>query len=222
MTVGPATPAPKDPDLPASLSANPLGAPRRRSDVRLSTLILDVGGVILPTLFEITNDPTLPRGPFGPDERYRAVERGELQERDYWTRVMQVRPGLDIGKAMQSIVAVRDEIRGLLDDFHGKVRLVALTNDMAYWFGPEWRSKFADFAKFDFLLEADGVGLLKPHPEVFRWALSCIGGVGNSCLFVDDLPGNLVGARVMGMYVERFAVSDPAGSVQRIRNRFSI
>ncbi len=64
--------------------------------------------------------------------------------------------------------------------------------------------------------------MLKPDPAVFRWALSALHERPERCLFVDDLPSNLAGARAVGMEVELFAVGDPAGSVRRILQRFGI
>jgi putative hydrolase of the HAD superfamily len=93
---------------------------------------------------------------------------------------------------------------------------------MAHWFGSEWPLKFSELSRFDLLLEAAGSGVLKPDPAVFRWALSALHERAGRCLFVDDLPSNLAGARAVGMEVEHFAVGDPAGSVKRILERFGI
>ena len=104
----------------------------------------------------------------------------------------------------------------------GRIKVAALTNDMAHWFGPEWRLKFGELSQFDLLLEAGRSGVLKPNPAVFRWALSALHERADRCLFVDDLPSNLAGARAVGMEVEHFAVGDPADSVRRILQRFGI
>ncbi len=101
-------------------------------------------------------------------------------------------------------------------------KVAALTNDMAHWFGSDWQLKFSELSRFDLLLEAAGSGVLKPDPAVFRWALSALHERPERCLFVDDLPSNLAGARAVGMEVELFAVADPAESVRRILQRFGI
>jgi putative hydrolase of the HAD superfamily len=190
--------------------------------VKMTTLVLDLGGVVLPTLFEVVDDPTFPAGPFGYDELYDRVESGRLQERDYWAHLMKARPDLDIPGFMRTRLQVRDEIRTLLDELETRISVAALTNDMAHWFGSDWPTRFSDFARFDVLLDAAGSGVLKPDPAVFRWALSMLDERADRCLFVDDLPSNLVGAQAVGMEVEHFAVGDPAGSTRRILQRFGL
>ena len=63
---------------------------------RIAAVLLDIGGVIIPQLFESVRRPGFPRGPFGGDERYRAVQRGDLSERDYWAEVA-AEVGVDVG-----------------------------------------------------------------------------------------------------------------------------
>lgn len=190
--------------------------------LNLTTLVLDLGGVVVPTLFEVIDDPTFPAGPFGADDLYAGVENGRMQERDYWASLAKARPDLDIRHFMQTRLEVRGEIRALLTDVESRIKVAALTNDMAHWFGSDWQLKFSELSRFDLLLEAAGSGVLKPDPAVFRWALSALHERPERCLFVDDLPSNLAGARAVGMEVELFAVADPAESVRRILQRFGI
>ncbi|WP_432847933.1 HAD-IA family hydrolase [Amycolatopsis sp. CA-161197] len=200
-------------------------AVRSRADtatLRLTTIVLDLGGVVVPTLFEVVDDPTFPKGPFGDDKLYDGVEQGKQQERDYWAELSQRRPDLDLGAFMRTRISVRDEVRAMLRDIGGRVRLAALTNDMGHWFGQDWAAKFPEFGGFDLLLEAGRYGVLKPDPSVFRWALGQLREEPGSCLFVDDLPSNLAGARAVGMETEHFAVGDPAGSVRRILDRVGL
>ena len=46
----------------------------RRTRTAVSTVLLDMGGVVIPTLFESTAVPGFPAGPTGDDAEYRAVE----------------------------------------------------------------------------------------------------------------------------------------------------
>ena len=93
---------------------------------------------------------------------------------------------------------------------------MAFTNDMAHWFGPDWPARFPAVTRFDGVLEAAKLGVLKPDPEAFRAAADALGEDPRRCLFVDDLAANLDGARAVGMATTPFAVTDPAGSVARI------
>lgn len=193
-----------------------------RGALRVTTLVLDLGGVVVPTLFEVVDDHDFPAGPFGRDERYEEVERGRLQEREYWAEIATQRPDLDLAEFMRTRMYVRGEIRELLGRLGGRVRIAGLTNDMAHWFGRDWAQHFPEFAQFDRLLEAARSGGLKPDPSVFRWALERLGEPACACLFVDDLPSNLRGARAAGMETELFDVTDPAGSITRVATRLGL
>jgi putative hydrolase of the HAD superfamily len=182
--------------------------------------VLDVGGVVIPTLFESVASRDLPSGPFSssgrPDTEYPLVENGQLAERDYWARLAQRRPDLDIGALWRGCSVVRAEVTGLIERIDGRVRLVAFTNDMAHWFGADWEHKFPIMRWFDTILEAAVLGVFKPDPEAFRIAAAALGEDPARCLFVDDLTTNLGGAAEVGMRTELFDVRDPAGSMNRI------
>jgi beta-phosphoglucomutase-like phosphatase (HAD superfamily) len=184
-----------------------------------TALVLDLGGVVLPTLFEGNGDGLPLPGPFGDDGRYHAVERGELQERDYWRSLMDRHPEIDVAGLWQGAGAVRPEFERDLDDLQSRIKLVALTNDMGHWFGKDWVAKFPAIGRFDHVVEASSLGALKPDPKVFTRLAAKIGEAPARCIFVDDLPSNLAGAQSAGMAVSLFDVRDPCGSVRRLKGR---
>ena len=202
--------------LAAARSGEPRGA---GADRFLTTVLLDMGGVVIPTLFETAAAPRFPAGPLAGEPDYRAVEVGEVAERDYWARLAARRPDLDIGALWRSCSYVRGEIRALLGRLAGRVRVAAFTNDMAHWFGDDWPERFTELAAFDAILEARRFGVLKPDPEAFRRAAEALGEPPGRCLFVDDLAANLDGAAAAGMHAELFDVLDPGGSVGRLLAR---
>lgn len=212
--------APRPGGRPDPVPPDPVRAGRRRALRRTrtgsGTLLLDMGGVVIPTLFESTSVPGFPAGPTGADEDYRSVEAGRSQERDYWARLAQRRPDIDIGALWRDCSYVRNEVLGLIERLAGRVRVVAFTNDMAHWFGDDWPARFPAVARFDGVLEAAKLGVLKPDPQAFRVAADALGEDPRRCLFVDDLAANLDGARRAGMAAELFEVTDPAGSVARV------
>src|SRR5437867_2786852 len=59
--------------------------PSSQSNGGISVVILDMGGVVIPTLFESVALSGFPAGPLGVDEQYERVERGDLPERSYWS-----------------------------------------------------------------------------------------------------------------------------------------
>jgi HAD superfamily hydrolase (TIGR01509 family) len=182
---------------------------------RIAAVLLDIGGVIIPQLFESVRGPGFPRGPFGGDLRYRAVQRGELSEREYWAEVAAA-SGLDIGALWREQSYVREDVRQALAAIAGRVRLVAFTNDMSHWFGEDWPARYPIFAVFDQLIEAARIGPPKPDPEAFRRAAAAIGEPVQRCLFVDDLRANIEGAQAVGMPARYFDVRDPTGSLRAL------
>lgn len=191
-------------------------------DPSITTLVLDVGGVVIPTLFESVAIPDLPPGPFGDDRAYAAVERGGGQERDYWAQLIADRPDIDIGALWRACSYVRREVRQVIERIAGRVRVVAFTNDMGHWFGDDWRRRFVELDAFDAVLEAAQLGVLKPAAASFTAAAAAIGENPTRCLFVDDLPVNLDGAAAVGMATLHFDVRDPAGAIERLLDRLGL
>jgi FMN phosphatase YigB (HAD superfamily) len=187
-----------------------------------AAVLLDMGGVVIPTLFESVAVPGFPGGPLRDEPDYAAVERGDLAERDYWARLAARRPDLDVGALWRACSRVRVELRAALRLLAGRVRLVAFTNDMAHWFGPGWPGRFPELAAFDQVVEAAKLGVLKPDPEAFRLAAAEVGEPPERCLFVDDLAANLDGAAAVGMATMLFEVRDPAGSIAALVARLGL
>lgn len=188
----------------------------RSSTRHVHVLMLDVGGVVIPSLFESVALPGFPAGPLAGEPDWRRVQRGETTERDYWSAVARERPGLDVAALWRSCSRVRDELRGALDLLAQRVRIVAFTNDMAHFFGEDWPARFPEMAAFDAIVEASRLGVHKPDPAAFRAAAAAIGERPERCLFVDDLEANVAGARRAGMHGMPFDVRDPAGAVAAV------
>lgn len=188
----------------------------------IRTLLLDMGGVVIPTLFESVVVPGFPEGPLRHDPDYRAVEVGRLPERDYWAQIAARLGGVDLGELWRLCSHVRTQWLAGISRIAGRTRIVAFTNDMERWFGPEWQDRFPELRFFDAVLEAGKLGKLKPDPEAFRLALSAIDERPERCLFVDDLEANIGVARSVGLQVELFDVRDPKGSVSRVVERLGL
>jgi epoxide hydrolase-like predicted phosphatase len=59
------------------------------------------------------------------------------------------------------------------------------------------RERFPDL--FDAVVISAEVGLRKPEPEIYLFAAERLGVQPPECVFVDDLPQNVDGARAVGM-----------------------
>lgn len=228
-------------DVPGPASRTPIDTAswvvrRRRAILRVATrrsgpaaesspitvVILDMGGVVIPTLFESVALSGFPGGPLKGDLRYKRVERGEINERDYWAELAKTRPEFDLEALWRACSYVRDELRRALVAIASRMKVVAFTNDMTHWFGENWTQRFPELTMFDRVIEAARLSVAKPSPEAFRQAATQVGERSEHCLFVDDLPANLDGAAHTGMATLHFDVRDPAGSVARVLERIQV
>lgn len=73
---------------------------------------------------------------------------------------------------------------------------------------------------FDAVIVSGEVGLRKPDPEIYRLGAREIGVEPAECVFVDDLPGNLVPATTLGMVGLHH--SDPAHTVVALGRLFQL
>jgi putative hydrolase of the HAD superfamily len=217
--------------LPGDAVAGRLRTARRSAIVRsrspersqrIAAVLLDIGGVVIPTLFESVALPGFPRGPLGREADYAAVERGDTNERDYWAELARRHPELDIGTLWRACSHVRGEVRDAVRVMTTRVKVVAFTNDMAHWFGESWRDRFADIAAFHAVIESVHLGVAKPDPEAFRRAASEIGELPQRCLFVDDLEVNVAGALAAGMQTLLFDVRAPGEGIAALLARLGL
>ena len=79
-----------------------------------------------------------------------------------------------------------------------------ITNNMPHnvWHGtPEGRQLYAQeiMALFDVVLESARIGIRKPDPRIYEMMCEQLGVAADSCVYLDDLGGNLKPARAMGM-----------------------
>ena len=112
---------------------------------------------------------------------------------------------LSIGPVNQDVV---DVVRGLkAADF----RCVALTNFSAETFdrslGLGWFASLIDL--FDDVVVSGREGVTKPSSEIFELALRRWGVTAGRCVFIDDSPANVMGARSSGLTSIQFT-SAPA------------
>lgn len=83
------------------------------------------------------------------------------------------------------------------------VKLFAITNFAADTFA-EVRARFGFFALFDGIVVSGEERMLKPSPEIFRRLASRYDVALGACLFIDDVPANVAGARAVGMHAHHF------------------
>ena len=76
-------------------------------------------------------------------------------------------------------------------------RTAICTNNIAA-FRPTWHQQFP-LDWFDEVIDSSEVGLRKPEPAIYLMTAERLGVAPECCVFLDDHPGNVVGAEAVGM-----------------------
>ncbi len=202
----------------------------------MKALVLDFGGPVIRTPFELRHygeaAAGLPpgtlawAGPFDPgsDADWRAMQAGDITEREYWqhradefaelTGAPATYNGLLAGLyTADEADLVRTEAVDLIADARRRGLAVAvLTNDLRAFHGPEWVERMTVLTTIDVMVDGSLEGVLKPDPRIYHLVTQRLGVAPHDCLFVDDQPGNVAGAVAVGMSAVWFDVTDPAAS----------
>jgi putative hydrolase of the HAD superfamily len=209
-------------------------------------VLLDVGGVLLPTPWELLADfeagngwppGTLPwRGPLDPatDPLWRAVQAGELTSRAYFDRraaeisalLGRARTWPEVTRAIFDTPAgpaLRPEAPGLVAAARAAgLRTGLLTSKLVAFLSREVVARSDLLSSFDVLLDESETGVAKPDPRAYEQAAAAMGLDPAGIVFVDDDPANVAGADAAGMTGVHFDVNDPAGSFDRVRRRLGL
>jgi putative hydrolase of the HAD superfamily len=209
-------------------------------------VLLDVGGVLLPTPWELLEDfearqgwppGTLAwRGPvdLATDPLWRSVEAGELTSRGYFDRRAAELSRLlgrtlswpEVTRAMFDTpagLAVRPGGRALVGQARAAgLRTGLLTSKLVAFLSREVVARSDLLSSFDVLLDESETGLAKPDPRAYDQAAAAMGLDPAGIVFVDDDPANVAGATAAGMAGVYFDVTDPAGSFGRVRRRLGL
>lgn len=203
-------------------------------------LVLDFGGVVTRTLFE-THAATeaalgLPpgrltwRGPFDPvsDPLWQSMQAGDITERDYWLeRTREV--GRLVGERWSRMETFVTRARGAdpaamirpqaiaaaLAAKAAGCKLAILSNELDLFYGRALREQVPMLHQFDCIVDATYTGILKPDPRAYALCLQQLGLPASACVFVDDQPRNVQGARQAGMRALAFDVLQPSASYRQ-------
>jgi putative hydrolase of the HAD superfamily len=214
----------------------------------LRALVLDFGGVVIKTPFEVL--PSLERrigapagslawyGPFAPerDELWRKMQRHEITERDYWAlraeeagrlagaqipwTPFELMPVVFGGSENEFIRPEAAQTIAAVRD--AGLKVAVLTNDLAAFHGSEWYEALAISKDIERLVDASLTGNLKPDPKAYAQILEELDVLPHEALFVDDQPRNVAGAERAGMQTVAFDVTRPAESFDAVLRRFGL
>lgn len=206
-----------------------------RTDRRFDAVVFDFSGVMVSSAFDAIgaaaadhdmDEDTFLEFLLGPyaedtDHAWHRAERGEISIFDWVTDTMARAEadgiGLDLGfmtsmlGELQVYDVMVDTARSLRADGY---KTSLLTNNIAEG-RDSWRPLLPLDEIFDDVVDSCEVGMRKPNPMIYRLALDRLGGVApERAIMLDDHPGNVGGARGVGM--EAILVEDPAVAVDEL------
>ena len=103
--------------------------------------------------------------------------------------------------------ALEDTVAVLRDVIEAGWPVYALTNFSAEKFALE-RQRWPFLNWFRGAVVSGEVGVIKPDPAIYRHLTEGFGLAAERCLFIDDQPANVAGARTVGMQAVQFVGAD--------------
>jgi putative hydrolase of the HAD superfamily len=211
----------------------------------VKAVVLDFGGPVLVTPFErlralecslgLAPGTVDWRGPFDPaaDPLWRAVQVGELGERDYWaSRAAELEQvtGEDGVPALMARLfdgpeheLVRPQARALVAEARAAgLETAMLTNDLYHFHAQAWIDRMRVLAEVGYVVDTSHHGTRKPEPAAYRLVLDRVGVAADQAVFVDDQPVNCAGAEAAGMKAVCFDVTRPDHSYQQVRQAIGL
>jgi putative hydrolase of the HAD superfamily len=205
----------------------------------VKAVVLDFGGPVLLTPFErlasLERSLGVPpgtfdwRGPFHPagDPLWRAMQAGEIGERDYWARRAAEAAAVSGEEGVPALMArlfdgpedelVRPQARALVAAAKASgLETAVLTNDLYDFHDRAWIDGIGILAEVGCVVDASRHGTRKPEPDAYRLVLDRLGVAADQALFVDDQPANVAGAEAAGLATVWFDVTRAPDSYQQV------
>lgn len=212
-----------------------------------SGLMIDFGGVILKTPFELHRavekklDLQINSldwyGPFDPnsDLLWQQMQTDEITEQEYWKRKSLI-VGEQIGetwslrdymnccyKGFPEELIIRKEAMELVSKIKkSNISVGVLTNEIEYFHGKDWMDGLKILKEMDYLVDGSRTKILKPNPNAYKIAIYESGLSKNEIIFVDDQKRNINGATDIGLYAIHFDVTNPKKSFESALNLFGL
>ena len=203
--------------------------------MKYSGLMLDFGGVILKTPFEMHRlvekklnfkENTLNwYGPFDPksDLLWLKMQANKISEQDYWREKSRLIGNL-IGKrwtlrdymtccyhGFQESDIIRKEAReAIIKVKESGLSVGILTNEIEYFHGKEWMDALDILKNVEYLVDGSRTKVLKPNYRAYQFAIESSGLNANEIIFIDDQIRNVDGAKKSRLHALYFDVTEPA------------
>ncbi len=141
------------------------------------------------------------------DHPWHRLERGEIELMAYAVDVREraQAAGLDLDfdrlRSLMVDLPVHERVVECIRALRAEGYRTALVTNNVKEAGDQWRTKVPLDELFDVVVDSSAVGMRKPNPAIYHHALDLLGGVAPAAsVFLDDHPGNVVGARNAGLH----------------------
>jgi epoxide hydrolase-like predicted phosphatase len=157
-------------------------------------------------------------GPYHEDTHHpwHRLERGEITIHEWLTAVQAVAEEagtmLDLApmQTLLSTLVVHDDVVDHIGTLRADGYLTALVTNNVREGSATWRAMIPLDDLFDVVVDSSEVGMRKPDPAIFTHTLDLLGGIApERAVLLDDVEGNLVGARHAGLHT--ILVGEPPG-----------
>jgi epoxide hydrolase-like predicted phosphatase len=157
-------------------------------------------------------------GPYHEDTHHpwHRLERGEITIHEWLTAVQVVAEEagtmLDLApmQTLLSTLVVHDDVVDHIGTLRADGYLTALVTNNVREGSATWRAMIPLDDLFDVVVDSSEVGMRKPDPAIFTHTLDLLGGIApERAVLLDDVEGNLVGARHAGLHT--ILVGEPPG-----------
>lgn len=150
------------------------------------------------------------------DHPWHRLERGEITIDEWFTEIQAVADAagaeLDLTplQSLLSTLTVHDDVVGHIAALRADGYRTALVTNNVREGSATWRAMISVDDLFDVVVDSSAVGMRKPNPAIYTHTLDLLGGIApERAVFLDDVEGNLVGARLAGLHT--ILVGDPPG-----------
>ncbi|MBR6916690.1 MAG: HAD-IA family hydrolase [Clostridia bacterium] len=135
---------------------------------------------------------------FREDKLFSIAQAGKMSSHEFLAALGYTDPEATMKDYLENYLTLDEEFRDFAEKLRGKCKLVLLSNDVAEW--SEYLTDYHDIDKYlyDKIVSGD-IGIKKPDPEIFAYAVSRLGCKAENCLFIDNGVKNLEAASVIGI-----------------------
>ncbi|MBA3654861.1 MAG: HAD family phosphatase [Actinobacteria bacterium] len=135
------------------------------------------------------------------DHPWHRVERGEIPLTEYgaWLVGEAEARGLTLPHRVLADMKPRDAMVERAAQLRADGYRTAVLTNNAREVGDNWRAIIPVDELFDVVVDSCMVGMRKPNPAIYTHAAERLGVAVDRCVFLDDAPGNIVGAQTAGM-----------------------